>query len=299
MEQTILKKYQKENYVHCSICRNYRNMNSFAHRKSASHQKLLTVKLHKIISYLSEVKKKPVIIHDAHWPKKDFKYFCHFCGDEFAVHHFEDEFIIESLGYLYHYASAHHSEFVKSFLQLNYRKERAEKFCSKSKELDKYLKNVLGAKQRYLKKMEIINELVVKQIRETEDERKNFVSNQIQVAKQIRDNTEEERKKVVSNQIQLKSVLIKDLDKMPPWFEDISSEASENESRLVMGPTIETLIKHVAIQKKQGLSKNRIGANFKHHTERSSKWLPSYQGVWNKGHRKQLKDQFNRRNQGK
>lgn len=52
-----LSKYKNilkdDNYVHCTICANYRNINSFAHRKSKDHQKKLALKLRKVAFHVS------------------------------------------------------------------------------------------------------------------------------------------------------------------------------------------------------------------------------------------------------
>lgn len=295
------KFFKEENYVHCTICGNYSNINSFAHRKSVDHQKKLSGKLRKITIYLSQKMKQPVI-HDADWPEKDLKRFCHFCGDQYPEHNVEEEFVTEHFGSLYHHASTHHIESVKSFLKRNFRKEKVEKFCVQNKDLEGYLEKVHDAKKIYLKKMDFINEMVLKQIRDSEEERKMFFGNEIQMPSSSSKDfgnyiCESKSTEIKTQTTMLSSVKNKEIIKVPPWLEDIPSQSSEHQSTApVIGPTIDTLVKHVRNQKKKGLSKSRVGANFRHHAQSSSKWLPSYQGVWNQGRRKQLKIQFNRRN---
>ncbi|CAL1271768.1 unnamed protein product [Larinioides sclopetarius] len=82
--------------------------------------------------------------------------------------------------------------------------------------------------------------------------------------------------------------------KICPWLMKSEKECNDEEEGsekpvYIIGPTIDTLKKHVAEQKKKMLPIKRLGANFQRKQVYSSNWLPSFSGVWNKGRHRQMK----------
>ncbi|KAG8186606.1 hypothetical protein JTE90_019928 [Oedothorax gibbosus] len=136
--------------------------------------------------------------------------------------------------------------------------------------------------------------LDVKQIKETEVERQKVVQDALQAAGSAefsKTNYDGNDPKILQSRQMTPRFKTQSSSnaKIPPWLVEKAgnkSDLNEYTPTPSIGPTIETLIKHVAAQEKKALPSKRIIGNVKHKSIRSEKWLPSFSGVWNKKRRR-------------
>ncbi|GBL74421.1 hypothetical protein AVEN_235379-2 [Araneus ventricosus] len=196
--------------------------------------------------------------------------------------------------------SSQHIEAVKSYLKYHGRKEKFELFCKTKADLEKFLGKIPEVKNKYLAKMNFIHEKDVAHIKEVEAERQLLVSEAIQVPITINRNeastsgnegSSQQASTLPQNISRKRNANINPKPKMCPWLVESEKECNDQQvpKKPVIGPTIDTLKKHVADQKKKLLPMKRLGANFQRKQVYSSHWLPSFSGVWNKGRHRQMK----------
>ncbi|XP_054723397.1 uncharacterized protein LOC129233388 [Uloborus diversus] len=241
-------------------------------------------------------------VHDTGWPNKDDKRFCHFCNDSYLDHGVREDFMIESLGAMYHHCSSPHLQAVKRFLKENKRKEKFEKYVYSSEDLNRFLENASEEIKRYLKKMDIINDMVVKQIKDVECSRKELLMDKKVSLASTSDVTHRSHEGVLY-QDNLRKVPYKPQGqvKIPPWLTEekldetvaltdstqgsSTSLAFKGKSFCVTSPvepSLDTLLKHIHKEQKKGLPDKRIKANIKNLAVKSSKWKPVFHGIWSK-----------------
>ncbi|XP_071043932.1 centrosomal AT-AC splicing factor isoform X2 [Parasteatoda tepidariorum] len=279
----------QNSYVNCNICRNFSNILKVTHRKSKEHQKKMTERFRSIRNQIKALRQNSIIVHDEEWKKKKESLYCYFCDKSVARHKISDGLMIESFGYMTHLASSDHLIAVKKYLKYHERKEKFELFIKTEVELNKFLERIPEARDTYLKKLDLLNMKDIQSIRDVEEQRKKLVGETVQNS--VSSNGASAVIPVTQSHSTNNNLMVsvnKPVEPLPPWLLD---GKEHNLSHLnisitpVIGPTIDTLTKHVTAQKKKGLPSKRLGVKQKP-GEYSAKWMPDFRGVWNKGKRK-------------
>ncbi|GFT45296.1 uncharacterized protein NPIL_621411 [Nephila pilipes] len=260
--------------VNCNICRNFKNIHDRSHRMSKVHQKKLSERLGIIRAKMKMIKLDSIVVHDVEWGGNEELY-CYFCDEPVRKHHNFQGLTVECLGYLTHLADACHMKAVKSYLKYHGRKEKFELFCKTKVELEKFLNKIPEAEKKYLAKLNYLNKKDVNQIKEIELQRQKLVNEAVslQCSKNIDSNViERPSQELLSQKIskplhsseQKKIGNFNKKTKVPPWL--ISSEekshVQQTSDKPVIGPTIDTLMKHVSDLKEKGLPAKRLKPNF-------------------------------------
>ncbi|KAF8790700.1 Coiled-coil domain-containing protein 84 [Argiope bruennichi] len=237
-----------------------------------------------------------VAVHDDQWGSEE-ELWCYFCDKSVKKHQVYEGFTIEYLGYLTHLNDPKHFEAVKRYLRYHYRKEEAELFCKNKEFLDKFLAKIPEAKKQYLAKMDFIHEKDVAHMKEVEAKRQLLVSEALQVLLSVNENEaaistkgSTEQTNTFQNISSERNSSFNPKQKTCPWL--VQAEKNNDQQVLdkpVIGPTINVWNNYVAAEKKKMLPIKRLGANFRRKQVYSSRWLPAFSGVWNKGRRRQIK----------
>ncbi|GBL74424.1 hypothetical protein AVEN_235379-1 [Araneus ventricosus] len=298
-ERVSLEALEDKPSANCNICRNFSNIFDRSHRLSTSHQNKLTERFRIIRSKMKMIRYDSIAVHDAEWGSEE-DLWCYFCDKSVKKNQIYEGCTIEYLGYLTHLTDSQHIEAVKSYLKYHGRKEKFELFCKTKADLEKFLGKIPEVKNKYLAKMNFIHEKDVAHIKEVEAERQLLVSEAIQVPITINRNeastsgnegSSQQASTLPQNISRKRNANINPKPKMCPWLVESEKECNDQQvpKKPVIGPTIDTLKKHVADQKKKLLPMKRLGANFQRKQVYSSHWLPSFSGVWNKGRHRQMK----------
>ncbi|XP_035212332.1 coiled-coil domain-containing protein 84-like isoform X1 [Stegodyphus dumicola] len=281
-------------YRYCGFCLNGKNILNSGHRRSKDHQKKLKQGFLMFRRQIRNLKSEPVKVHDEQWEKRNEFERCNFCQCKVLKHQAHETFIIESLNFLSHLAGNQHAIAVKKFLKDNMRKENFVEFCIKKEELNSFMDKIPAAESDYLKKMDNLHKKHVRQIKEAEMKRQKLMEESVQTSV-LGDKclTEEDNSQIPLTKC---SGILKPnkntehaIDKIPPWLQGRPDTEEMPSCSTVIGPTMDTYLKHVSDQKKKTLPANRIGAKFKHDVKRSSRWLPFFGGVWNQGRHNRYK----------
>lgn len=265
MERTDFKQY-----IECSVCKIHHNI-GHKHLYTKAHKNKLKIILKKSYMKVSETKRKlnHIEVHDEMW-EKDSNFWCYFCDVEYPKHHLNGSLMIQNLGYVNHFANLSHYNAVKLFFKKNREQvDSIDKYCIKKSELIEFLDKVPKAKLEYEQEIQSKREKDVSQIRQIELARKSLVEETLASSSFTSSTT---IPTVSSHQ---KAYAQLDKPDIPPWLTSADPTS-------IMKPTIEDLQKHEAKQKSKGLPVKRVGANFVRGVQTSSKWLPSFSGIWNK-----------------
>ncbi|XP_035212333.1 coiled-coil domain-containing protein 84-like isoform X2 [Stegodyphus dumicola] len=249
-------------YRYCGFCLNGKNILNSGHRRSKDHQKKLKQGFLMFRRQIRNLKSEPVKVHDEQWEKRNEFERCNFCQCKVLKHQAHETFIIESLNFLSHLAG--------------------------------FMDKIPAAESDYLKKMDNLHKKHVRQIKEAEMKRQKLMEESVQTSV-LGDKclTEEDNSQIPLTKC---SGILKPnkntehaIDKIPPWLQGRPDTEEMPSCSTVIGPTMDTYLKHVSDQKKKTLPANRIGAKFKHDVKRSSRWLPFFGGVWNQGRHNRYK----------
>ncbi|CAL1271767.1 unnamed protein product [Larinioides sclopetarius] len=279
-ERVTSEMFEDKRSANCNICRNFSNIFDRSHRLSTSHQNKLTERFKIIRSKMKMIRYDSIAVHDDQWGSQE-DFWCYFCDKSLKKHQVYEGCTIEYLGYLHHLTDSEHIKAVKSYLKYHGRKDKFEMFCKKKADLEKFLNKIPDAKNKYLAKMNFIHQKAPMTV--NSHETSSSGNEGCSQASTLPQNISRKR----NANLNLKP-------KICPWLMKSEKECNDEEEGsekpvYIIGPTIDTLKKHVAEQKKKMLPIKRLGANFQRKQVYSSNWLPSFSGVWNKGRHRQMK----------